>query len=97
MTRNDSRNKADYLGTYYSTELESDFKITSENNKLYFKDKCCSLSPLRVVEQDLVLVYRIHEENIHTNKFEFVRDQEDRIVGLYRCCDRVRRLYFSKQ
>ncbi|ESA39133.1 hypothetical protein N836_02260 [Leptolyngbya sp. Heron Island J] len=87
----------DYLGTYYSAELESEFKITSANNKLYCKNKGCSPSHLRVVGQALFLVYHVNVDSIHTNKFEFVRDQEDRVVGLYRCCDRVRKLYFSKQ
>jgi CubicO group peptidase (beta-lactamase class C family) len=32
----------------------------------------------------------------YTDKFEFVQDQEGRVVGLYRCNDRVRKLYFSK-
>ncbi|BAZ22095.1 beta-lactamase [Kalymmatonema gypsitolerans NIES-4073] len=82
----------DYLGTYYSAELESDFKITLANNKLYFKSKGYPPSHLKVVGQDLFLIYLIYAD-----KFEFVRDREGRVVGLYRCSDRVRRLYFSKQ
>ncbi|MFQ4140861.1 serine hydrolase domain-containing protein [Chlorogloeopsis sp. ULAP02] len=86
----------DYLGTYYSAELESDFKITLANNKLYFKSKGYSPSHLRVAGQDLFLIYLICTD-IYADKFEFVRDQEGRVVGLYRCSDRIRRLYFSKQ
>lgn len=86
----------DYLGTYYSPELKSDFEITLANNKLYFKSKGYSPSHLRVAEQDLFIIYSIYDL-MYVDKFEFVRDREGRVVGLYRCSDRVRRLYFSKQ
>ncbi|MDF5727435.1 MAG: serine hydrolase [Rhizonema sp. PD38] len=82
----------DYLGTYYSTELESDLKITLANNKLYFKSKGYPLSYLISVGQDLFITYLIYAD-----KFEFVRDREGQVFGLYRCSDRVQRLYFSKQ
>lgn len=86
----------DYLGTYYSAELESEFQIILANNKLYFKSKGYSPSHLRIVGQDLFLIYPICAD-IYADKFEFVRDPEGRVVGLYRCSHRVRRLYFSKQ
>lgn len=86
----------DYLGTYYSAELESEFKITLASNNLYFKSKSCSPSHLRVAGQNLFLIYPIYADT-YADKFEFVRDQEGRVVGLYRCNDRVRKLYFSKQ
>jgi len=86
----------DYLGTYYSAELESEFKITLASNNLYFKSKSCSQSHLRVAGQNLFLIYPIYADT-YADKFEFVRDQEGRVVGLYRCNDRVRKLYFSKQ
>lgn len=83
---------ADYLGTYYSAELESDFKINLTDNKLYYKSKGYPPSHLRSFGQNLFLIYLTH-----VDKFEFVRDGENRVIGLYRCCDRVQRLYFSKQ
>ncbi|BAZ17063.1 hypothetical protein NIES4071_89410 [Calothrix sp. NIES-4071] len=83
---------ADYLGTYYSAELESDFKINLVDNKLYYKSKGYPPSPLLSFGQNLFLIYLTH-----VDKFEFVQDRENRVIGLYRCCDRVRKLYFSKQ
>ncbi|MBE8992298.1 serine hydrolase domain-containing protein [Nostoc sp. LEGE 12450] len=82
----------DYLGIYYSVELESKFKITLANSKLYFHNKGYPPSHLRVAGKNLFLIYLNH-----VDKFEFVRDREGQVIGLYRCCDRVRRLYFSKQ
>ncbi|MCW5318167.1 serine hydrolase [Nostoc sp. KVJ3] len=83
---------ADYPGTYYSAELEYDFKINLVNNKLYYKSKGYPPSHLIVAGQNVFLRYLIY-----VDKFELVRDREGRVIGLYRCCDRVRRLYFSKQ
>ncbi len=86
----------DYLGTYYSAELESEFQINLASNRLYFKSKGYLPSHLRVAGQNLFLIYPIYADT-YADKFEFVRDQEGRVVGLYRCNDRVRKLYFSKQ
>ncbi|OYD86823.1 penicillin-binding protein [Nostoc sp. 'Peltigera membranacea cyanobiont' 213] len=85
----------DYLGTYYSTELESEFKIILASSILYLKSKGCSPSHLKVVGQDLFLTYLTYA-NINADKFEFVRDRDGQVVGLYRCNDRVRRLYFRR-
>jgi hypothetical protein len=54
----------DYLGTYYSAELESEFKITLASNNLYFKSKSCSPSHLRVAGQNLFLIYPIYAEHM---------------------------------
>ncbi|MBD2534704.1 beta-lactamase family protein [Nostoc flagelliforme FACHB-838] len=81
-----------YLGTYYAAELDSSFKIILANSKLYIKSKGYPPFHLRVAGQNLFLIYLNH-----VDKFEFVRDKEGRIMGLYRCCNRVRKLYFSKQ
>ncbi len=83
---------ADYPGTYYSAELERDFKINLLDNKLYYKSKGYPPSHLIVAGQNAFLRYFTY-----VDKFELVRDREGQVIGLYRCCDRVRRLYFSKQ
>ncbi|MFN6567971.1 serine hydrolase domain-containing protein [Dendronalium sp. ChiSLP03b] len=83
---------ADYVGTYYSAELEYHFKINLVDDKLYYKSKGYPPSHLKVAGQNLFLRYLTY-----IDKFEFVRDREGQIVALYRCSDRVRRLYFSKQ
>lgn len=79
----------DYLGTYYSNELESDFKISLEDSKLYFQNKYYPPSYCKNAGQDLFV--------IDSDKLEFTRDSEGRVVGVNHCSDRVKKLYFSKQ
>jgi CubicO group peptidase (beta-lactamase class C family) len=78
----------DYLGTYYSEELESIYKVILEDNKLFIKDKNCPKIHLKLIEQDLFY---------GEDRFEFVRDSNDKIIGLDQCGTRVRRLHFIKQ
>jgi CubicO group peptidase (beta-lactamase class C family) len=79
----------DYLGTYYSAELESSYNMILEEDKLFFKPKGYSPVHLKSIEEDLFLA-----EN---DRFEFIRDENDLIIGFDRCGNRVRRLHFSKQ
>jgi CubicO group peptidase (beta-lactamase class C family) len=79
----------DYVGTYYSTDLEFNYEIYIEDNKLFVKYKGESPFQLKSIGQDLFLV--------EPDKFEFERDEQSRVIGFDRCGDRVRRIHFSKQ
>ncbi len=79
----------DYIGTYYSTELESDYRATSEGNKLFIKGKGYPPFHLRPISQDSFLA-----EN---DQFEFIRDEDNLIIGFNRCGNRVRQIHFIKQ
>jgi CubicO group peptidase (beta-lactamase class C family) len=79
----------DYLGTYYSDELEASYNMILEEDKLFFERKGSSPVHLRSIEKDLFIA-----EN---DLFEFIRDASDIIIGFDRCGNRVRRLHFSKQ
>jgi CubicO group peptidase (beta-lactamase class C family) len=80
----------DYLGTYYSPELEFSYKMYLEDNKLFFKCKGYAPFHLRSIGQDLFLL-------VADKKFEFVRDEQGQVTGVDRCSNRVRRIHFSKQ
>jgi CubicO group peptidase (beta-lactamase class C family) len=79
----------DYLGTYYSAELESSYNMTLEEDKIFFRRKGYSPVHLKSIEEDLFLA-----EN---DRFEFIRDENNLIIGFDRCGNRVRRLHFTKQ
>jgi hypothetical protein len=79
----------DYLGIYYSVELEFSYEIYLEDHKLFVKYKGRLPFQLKSIGQDLFLV--------EADKFEFVRDEQGRVISLDRCSDRVRRLHFNKQ
>jgi CubicO group peptidase (beta-lactamase class C family) len=79
----------DYLGTYYSDELESSYNMILEEDKLFFRHKGYQLVHLQSIEEDLFLA-----EN---DRFEFIRDENDLVIGFDRCGHRVGRLHFSKQ
>jgi CubicO group peptidase (beta-lactamase class C family) len=89
MLASTSQELTDYIGTYYSAELESSYKVTLEENKLFVKCKGYPLFNLRSIGQDLFFA-----EN---DRFEFIRDEQGRIIGFDRCGNRVRRLHFTKQ
>ena len=55
---------ADYVGTYYSAELEFSYKLYLEDNKLFVKYKGRSPFELRSIGQDLFL--------LESDKFEFM-------------------------
>jgi CubicO group peptidase (beta-lactamase class C family) len=80
---------ADYVGTYYSAELESSYQIYLEDNRLFVKYKGKSPFQLKSIGQDLFL--------LEADRCEFVRDKQSRVIGFDRCSDRVRRLHFNKQ
>jgi hypothetical protein len=80
---------ADYIGTYYSTELEFSYELYLEDDRLFVKYKGKSPFDLKSIGQDLFLV--------EADKFEFVRDKQSRVIGFDRCSDRVRRLHFNKK
>jgi CubicO group peptidase (beta-lactamase class C family) len=79
----------DYLGTYYSAELESSYNMVLEEDKLFFSRKGYSPVHLKSIEEDLFIA-----EN---DRFEFIRDEKNLIIGFDRCGNRVRQLHFAKQ
>jgi CubicO group peptidase (beta-lactamase class C family) len=78
---------ADYVGTYYSAELESSYQIYLEDDRLFvnYQGKCPF--QLQSIGQDLFL--------LDTDRLEFMRDEAGRVSGFDLCGDRVRRLHFK--
>jgi hypothetical protein len=79
----------DYVGTYYSVELGSSYKITLDENILAVKCKGNSPFNLKSIGQDLFFA--------ESDRFQFIRDEQKRAIGFDRCGTRVRQLHFSKQ
>jgi CubicO group peptidase (beta-lactamase class C family) len=89
MLASASQELTDYIGTYYSVELESSYNTILEEDKLFLKSKGYPPVHLKSIGEDLFLA-----EN---DQFEFIRDENDLIIGFDRCGNRVRRLHFTKQ
>jgi CubicO group peptidase (beta-lactamase class C family) len=87
MLIDDNESLTDYLGTYYSAELEFHCQVCLEDNKLFVKYKYHPPFHLKSIGQDLFLV--------EAAKFEFIRDEQGRVIGFDRCGDRVRRIHFK--
>jgi CubicO group peptidase (beta-lactamase class C family) len=80
----------DYIGTYYSSDLDVSYKIYSEeDDKLFVGYKGNPPFRLKSDGEDIF--------HVEADKFEFVRDEQDRVIGFDRCSDRVLLLHFSKQ
>jgi CubicO group peptidase (beta-lactamase class C family) len=79
----------DYIGTYYSAELDFSYKITLAEDKIYLKYKGNIPLILKSIGQDLFFA--------ESDRFQFIRDEQDRVIGLDRCGSRVRKIHFDKQ
>lgn len=79
----------DFIGTYYSAELEFNYEIHLKNRKLLVKYKGHPSFQLRSIGKDIFFG--------QGDRFEFVRDDRGTVIGLDRCSDRVLRLHFIKQ
>lgn len=84
-----SQELADYIGTYYSAELDCSYKLTLSEGKLYLKCNGNIPFDLKSIGQDLFF--------LESDRFKFIRDDRAQIIGFDRCGDRVRRIHFSKQ
>jgi hypothetical protein len=74
----------DYPGTYYSAELESSHNVILEEDKIFFRRNGYLPVRLKSIEEDLFIA-----EN---DRFEFIRDENNLIIGFDRCGNRVRRV-----
>jgi CubicO group peptidase (beta-lactamase class C family) len=84
-----SQSSTDYIGSYYSAELDSSYKITLEEDKLSVKCKGSPPFYLKSIGENLFFA--------EGDRFEFIRDEQERVIGFDLCGDRVRRLHFTKQ
>jgi CubicO group peptidase (beta-lactamase class C family) len=80
---------SDYLGTYHSEELDTIYLVTLEGDKLFAKVKNFLPLPLTYLEKDSF--------KDRGSRFEFVRDENNLVIGFDLCGTRVRRLHFIKQ
>jgi hypothetical protein len=78
----------DYVGNYYSAELEFNSEIYLEDNQLFIKYKYRSPFQLKSIGQDLFL--------LEADRCEFERDEQSRVIGFDRCSDRVRRIHYLR-
>jgi CubicO group peptidase (beta-lactamase class C family) len=89
MLGSESQELADYIGTYYSDELDCRYKLTLSEEKLYLKCKGNVPFELKSIGRELFFA--------GNDRFAFIRNKGEQIIGLDRCSDRVRRIHFSKQ
>jgi CubicO group peptidase (beta-lactamase class C family) len=89
MLASTSQELTDYIGTYYSAELESSYIVTLEDNKLFVKSKGYPPFHLRSIGADLFFA--------EGDRFEFIRDEQELVIGFDQCGNRVRRLHFTRQ
>jgi CubicO group peptidase (beta-lactamase class C family) len=89
LSASTSQSLTDYIGIYYSVELESAYKITLEEDKIFVKCKGNLPFHLKSIGENLFLA--------ETDRFKFIRDEQERVIGFDLCGTRVRRLHFSKQ
>lgn len=82
----------DYLGTYYSEELEASYHVMLDDTKLHLiRGKYSPPLLIESIDQDLFLM----PENGY--RLEGVRDTNHQVIGFDVCGNRVRQLRFTKQ
>lgn len=83
---------AEYMGEYYSPELDTSYRIVLENNQLIITHRKHDDFPLTVITPDYYSGTQWFFRTVH-----FTRDNENRINGFFLTGSRVRNLQFIKQ
>jgi len=80
---------AEYVGEYYSDELQVTYKLVFEDGKLFFRHKRALENPLSSTLSDM---FRIRGATIH-----FIRDDQNKISAFTLSSERVRNIRFVRK
>jgi CubicO group peptidase (beta-lactamase class C family) len=80
----------DYLGSYYSDELESNKQIILENDNLYIRGRHTPTQLLTSLGQELFFMSESGDQ------LEFLRDSDHRVIAFTIYGDSIGQLYFTK-
>lgn len=82
---------SDYLGTYYSDELEASKQIILDDDKFYIQGRHVPTLLMESIGRDLFFTpeweYRL----------EFLRDANDRVIGFNLYFSTIGQIHFTKQ
>jgi len=78
-----------YMGDYYSDELQATYKVVLDGGKLYFQHKGAPENPLAAVNRDVFTV--------RSMRVNFKRDTQSRVTGFTLDAGRVINLQFVKK
>jgi CubicO group peptidase (beta-lactamase class C family) len=90
LSSNPSIQLTDYLGSYYSDELESNKQIIMEDDNLYIRGRHTPTLLLTSLGQDLFF------KPESGNELEFLRDSDHRVIAFTIYGDSIGQLYFTK-
>jgi CubicO group peptidase (beta-lactamase class C family) len=80
---------AEYVGEYYSDELQVTYKLVLENGKLFFRYRNAPRKPLSPTLSDM---FKVPRTTIH-----FIRDDHNRISAFTLSTERVRNIRFVRK
>jgi len=80
---------AEYVGEYYSDELQVTYKLVLENGKLFFRYRNAPKKPLSPTLSDM---FKVRGTTIH-----FIRDDQNRISAFTLSTERVRNIRFVRK
>lgn len=81
--------QAEYVGDYYSDELQVTYKVVMEGKKLFFKHKNAPEKPLIPTFKD--------EFSVADLNIQFIRDKQNQVVAFIINSERVKNKRFVKQ
>lgn len=90
LSSNQSIQLTDYLGSYYSEELESNKQIILEDDNLYIRGRHTPTVLLTSLGQDLFFMTESGDQ------LEFLRDSDHRVIAFSLHGDSIGQLYFTK-
>ncbi len=82
---------AEYIGDYYSDELQVTYKLTVEEGKLLIKNKSMPILSLAPLGKDKFDV------GVGGASLSFIRDSQNRVVGFQLDAGRVTDIHFVKK
>lgn len=84
-----SDQQAEYVGDYYSDELQVTYKVALEEKKLFFRHKNAPEKPLTPTFKD--------EFSVASLNIQFIRDKQNQVVAFIMNSERVKNKRFVKQ
>jgi uncharacterized membrane protein (UPF0182 family) len=80
---------SDYVGDYYSDELQFTYKLVMKDGKLFFRHRNALKKPLSPTLKDMFKVSYV--------RIQFVRDRQNRISAFNLSSERTRNIRFAKK
>jgi CubicO group peptidase (beta-lactamase class C family) len=91
LSADESIQFTDYLGTYYSDELEASKQIILDDDKLHIQGRHTSTSLMKSIGRDLFFMSEWGA------RLEFLRDANDRVIAFNFYFSTIGRIHFTKQ